>query len=56
VGGTSTRMMPTSQESPITTEEKIVIRVREMQFKIKIKIKKYKKRKNKIFFLLVGKS
>jgi hypothetical protein len=46
VGGTSTRMMPTSQESPTTTEEKIVLRVREMQFKSKRK----KKNKNKNFF------
>ena len=42
-------MMPTSQESPTTTEEKIVLRVREIQFKSKIKKKKKRKKKN-IFF------
>jgi hypothetical protein len=40
-------MMPTSQESPTTIEEKIVLRVREIQFKSKIKIKK---KKTKYFF------
>jgi hypothetical protein len=51
VGGTSTRMMPTSQESPTTTEAKIVLRVERCNLnQSQNKKEKKKKKKQNIFF------